>query len=316
MKRISPTNDLAFKKVFGSDENLDILSGLMNDFFGLSGIEGLKIENPYNISVYQETFKNKVAPKLRYTINDIHATFNTGEFISELQMTKRLFFEERALYYAFKRYADNYNREDRIIYSADGKPIRYSSFLPLYSLNIIGYKHFNDIEPLRVLQLYDPIRHKRLTKEHVYIAFFELKSDWFETKNQEYWRDYLVTGEADPNAPDYIKKASGIIEQANLTKEELEMVDLMEKAYADEILDRHTAYMDGWDEGKADGKAEGKAEGAVERDMSIALIAFTNGLAQGGNLVAIENMLKEFNISGAIIQAARKQAESDRLGIS
>ena len=43
MERISPMGDLAFKKVFASDENKDVLRGLIFDYFDIS-IEDIEIK--------------------------------------------------------------------------------------------------------------------------------------------------------------------------------------------------------------------------------------------------------------------------------
>ena len=53
----------------------------------------------------------------------------------------------------------------------EGNLIRYSSLKPIYALNIIGYNHFNDDEALRILELCDQKRNKRLEKELIKIAF-------------------------------------------------------------------------------------------------------------------------------------------------
>ena len=127
--------------------------------------------------------------------------------------------------------------------SSDGKPIRYSSLRPVYSLNILGYNLFEqDDDALRILELYDPIRHKDFIfedeKKLLRIGFFELKKNNVETDNQRYWRDYFNTGEADSKAPDYIKKASRIIEYINLCEEERNVLSTLERLEANEQAER------------------------------------------------------------------------------
>jgi hypothetical protein len=47
--RISPTNDLALKKVLASEENKDILQGLVHDFFGLTvRCDDIVLDHPYS----------------------------------------------------------------------------------------------------------------------------------------------------------------------------------------------------------------------------------------------------------------------------
>jgi predicted transposase/invertase (TIGR01784 family) len=252
LERISPTEDLAFKKVLASEENKDILGGLIKDFFGMEVSEDeITIEKPYNISFYRELIKNNEVTQLRETVKDISASLKTANFISELQVRKTRFFDERALLYAFERYSQNYNRVDIIKRSEDGKYNKYSSLRPVYALNILGYSHFReDGDALRIFELYDPKRNKRYTKELLRIGFFELTKENTETENQKHWRDYFTKGAVNGNAPEYIKKASRIIETANLGKEELEMRTLMERAQDRYDADMYDAFYDGKDEGK------------------------------------------------------------------
>jgi len=74
-----------------------------------------------------------------------------------------------------------------------------------------------------------------------------------ETKNQQYWRDYFTTGVVPPEAPDYIKKASNIIEYANLSEEEKNVSAILEKARADYDAGFSSAYHDGLEKGKEEG---------------------------------------------------------------
>ena len=102
-RRISPTLDLAFKKVFANNENTSILKGLIHDFFGISPNK-ITIENPYSINDYQEISEGNAINVLRETKRDITATLEMGDFITEMQLRSTLFFDERSLYYVFDRY--------------------------------------------------------------------------------------------------------------------------------------------------------------------------------------------------------------------
>ena len=131
----------------------------------------------------------------------------------------------------------------------DGKPNRYSSLVPVYSLNILGDAHFPDDDALRIFELYDPARNKKYKKELVRIGFFELSKNNIETTNQRYWRDYFITGEAHLEAPEYIRKASHIIEYENLSEEERNVSAVLEKARADYDAGFSSAYHDGIEKG-------------------------------------------------------------------
>ena len=245
MKRIPATNDLAFKKVLASEENKDILGGLIHDFFGVVA-EELTIINPYSIDVFKEHTKDGVDVNvLRQILRDITATFKVADFVSELQVRKTRFFDERSIYYPLRRFCDNYSIMGSMEAGSDGKPNRYSSLRPVYALNILDYTHFHDDDSLRIFELYDPKRNKRPIKELLKIGYFELTKNNIETANQRHWHDYFKTGEANADAPDYIKKASSLIEVVNLGEEERKVVNVLEKAQAIVDAEYSSAFFDG-----------------------------------------------------------------------
>ena len=249
MKRIPATSDLAFKKVLASEENKEILSGLIQDFFDVIP-EDLTILNPYSIDVFKEYAKDGAdISVLRQILRDITATFKVADFVSELQVSKTRFFDERSLYYPLRRFCDNYNAAGSMELGVDGKPNRYSSLRPVYALNILDYTHFSDEDSLRIFELYDPERNKRPNINFLRIGYFELTKDKIETANQRHWHKYFKTGEASADAPCYIKKASNIIEVVNLGKEERQVLDVLEKAQAIIDAEYSSAYHDGKDDG-------------------------------------------------------------------
>ena len=264
MERISPTNDLAFKKVLASEENKDILAGLIEDFFSVKA-EDIVIENPYSIAAYIEHIKGSEAAVLRHTLKDVAASFKTADFVSEVQVSQVRFFDERALYYTFDRFCKNYGKAGAMVMDAEGKPIRYSSLRPVFALNVLGYSHFkDDDEALRIFELYDPARNKRFGKELLRLGYFELSKPGVETVNQGHWKEYFTTGLVGPDAPEYIRKASRVIDYANLGKEEREVVLALEKGRAIYEAELVSSFLDGKDEGKIEGKIEGVLEGMVK----------------------------------------------------
>ena len=263
MRIIMPTSDLAFKKVMSSEENKDILSGLIEDFFGIKP-EDLTIENPYSIAICAELAEKGQVSKLRETLKDIAATMKSADFTAEIQLRKTLYFDERFLYYPFERYCQNYSREEAMHTNASGKLMRMSSLRPIYALNILGYTHFDDVEALRILELCDQKKNKRLEKEYIRIALFELTKEILDTPNQKHWRDYFLTGNANTNAPDYIKRASQIIQYVNLNKEERRMISMMEKLEEIDLAEKEYRFNEGMVIGKKAGLLEGEKKGLIK----------------------------------------------------
>jgi hypothetical protein len=270
MQRIKPTSDLAMKKVLTSKGNEDILCGLINDFFDISATaDEISVESPYNIEAYREYVNNTESRVLRQTVKDIAATLKRADFISELQIMKTKFFEERVLMYLFDRFRKNYNRSGRMELDTHGKPNRYSSLIPVYMLNIIGYSHYADDDALRIFGLYDPVRNKSFGKDLVKLGIFEYNKPNIETDNQRYWRDYFSDGKVDAKAPDYIKKASRIIKLDNLDEEERKMAtiyELAEEAWENDVTG---AFLQGKDDGRAVGLIEGEVNGKIEGAVNI-----------------------------------------------
>ena len=99
MQFVDVTTDIAFKKVFGSDQHKDILIGFLNAVLDLQGdkqIQDVTLKNPWQppeISILKET------------ILDIKAVDNRGvSFIVEMQVEKKYSFQKRAQYYTAKAY--------------------------------------------------------------------------------------------------------------------------------------------------------------------------------------------------------------------
>jgi len=284
-KRLLPSNDLAFKKLFGSEDCKDILRGIIGDFFDVwPEIDDITISSPYSIEAYMEILKQadgkeEAVKKLRQTIKDVSADFKVAGFCAEAQLRKDKYFIVRALRYAFDKFCRNYGRQGEMERRPDGEYLLYSSLKPVYMLNILGYQQFTtDDDALRILTLYDYRRKKSLDREYLTIAFFELGKDYVETENQRHWRTCFNTGEASDNAPEYIKKAARIISIDNLEPEEREMINRLEdnqEVYKSII---YTAYLDGKTEGEMIGEARGEAKGEKEKAIAIAQSLFGAGM--------------------------------------
>jgi predicted transposase/invertase (TIGR01784 family) len=262
VKYISPTNDLAFKKVFGSDENIHILKGFINDFFGITP-EYITLTNPYNIQEYRELLKgtNIQIVRQRTTISDISATMDLGDYTSELQMRKEAFFTERSIYYPLAKYTSRYSKNP----IESDHLIGYERLKPIYAMNVLGYIHFPDDEDaLRVFELYDPVRKKSFPNKLLNFGYFELLKPNIETDNQREWRNFFLKQPLSTTAPDYIKQAEETIKIANMKEEELEMMSKIEYAHSRFYAEQHYALTEARDIGKEEGIEIGREEGREE----------------------------------------------------
>jgi predicted transposase/invertase (TIGR01784 family) len=105
MKFVDPRNDVAFKKIFGSDEHTEVLISFLNAVLDLHDdrqIEHVHILNPYQTPRIET---------LKYTLLDVRARDRRGiTFIVEMQVAYVLNFEKRFLYYTSKAYVNQIER--------------------------------------------------------------------------------------------------------------------------------------------------------------------------------------------------------------
>jgi len=99
MEKISPRIDIAFKKIFGVEENKDLLISLINSIVGEGDqVSEVTLLNPYN----SKSFK-----KDKLSILDIKAKgINGKRFNIEIQIADEADYDKRALYYWAKLYTE------------------------------------------------------------------------------------------------------------------------------------------------------------------------------------------------------------------
>ena len=92
MCRINPRVDFAFKKLFGSEENKDLLISLINSIITPEDeIVDVTLKNPYTLKNYQTG---------KMSVLDIRATDEKNRLFNvEMQIGEDLNFDKRALYY-------------------------------------------------------------------------------------------------------------------------------------------------------------------------------------------------------------------------
>ena len=99
MERISPRVDIAFKKIFGVEENTDLLISLINSTVGEEDqVEEVTLLNPYNAKNFKQD---------KLSILDIKAKGRDGKrYNIEIQISDEADNDKRALYYWAKLYTE------------------------------------------------------------------------------------------------------------------------------------------------------------------------------------------------------------------
>ena len=105
MSRISPKVDIAFKKIFGVEENKDLLISLINSIVSKADqVADITLLNPYN----PQNFHND-----KLSVLDIKAQGLDGKrFNIEIQLADEADYDKRALYYWAKLYTEQLKKAD------------------------------------------------------------------------------------------------------------------------------------------------------------------------------------------------------------
>ncbi|MCF8567045.1 Rpn family recombination-promoting nuclease/putative transposase [Alicyclobacillus tolerans] len=116
MELLRPTVDFVFKRIFGTEENKDVLVDFLNAVFESAGqpqVSTVEILNPF-------IDKNALYDKM--SILDVRARTESGTFINvEIQLWNRRDIEKRTLYYWAKMYSgqlqegENYRKLNKTV---------------------------------------------------------------------------------------------------------------------------------------------------------------------------------------------------------
>ncbi|WCR54277.1 MAG: hypothetical protein PG981_001299 [Wolbachia endosymbiont of Ctenocephalides orientis wCori] len=118
-KFLDPKNDVAFRRIFGSEKNKDILIHFLNDILGFTGVNEIK-----DIEFLSTIQDHEIASKKQSIVDVLCRDENGVQVIVEMQVAKTSGFEKRAQYYAAKAYSkqadkgDQYNSLKEIIFIA------------------------------------------------------------------------------------------------------------------------------------------------------------------------------------------------------
>jgi len=244
-KKILPTSDLGFRKIFSTRGKEYILQNFLQDI--LDGDEmGIKITqvhigNPYNIIDVNQLSDDERKSLLLHTELDIHCIADDKyEVAVEMQLQKDKFIEYRIFNNSSLKYISNY---DNIFYTSDEdeadenekkkRKSKYAGLISVISLNIFGHHHFKKSQKaLHVFRMYDVDEQKYTLSPNRYVEiYFELmkQHDNQLSKNLKAWRHLMLTGDAIEGSPSYIKEAAEMPKVGNLTPEERRLYEIYKK---------------------------------------------------------------------------------------
>jgi len=238
-RALRPTNDLLFKRCIGNAEHPDITRGFISDILGIK-VESVLIQNPYDIVLYQKEVDER---KLGVTVVDVLVRLaDQSQVAIEMQIASQDYFLERALFYASRHYTNDYG-VDGLKRKARGSDVKYSSLCPVYSINILDFLQFDsDADPLHAFSLYD-MQHASFYGTGkaapgigglLSLVFLELgKPKENASERIGCLMDFFNGKPLPDEAPSYLSEALLLVDEQNLTKEEIEMIDAAERAEED-----------------------------------------------------------------------------------
>ena len=254
---LDPRNDIAFKKIFGSEQNKDVLIHFLNDILGKQGKEQIE----------QLTFLNTTQPPAiaaqKRSILDVLCTDAQGiMFIVEMQVAKVRGFEKRAQYYAAKAYCDQAKEGDE-----------YANLKEVIFLAIVDFIMFPDKEGYKSEHVVlDKETHDHHLKDFSF-TFLELPKFTKErvedlTTYEEKWCYFFKhSNNAEDmsrmiaNSDHVIQKAYNVLLSHNWSNQELVDYEAVTKANKDAVAREAQVREEGKEEGRVEGEEKGRIAG-------------------------------------------------------
>jgi predicted transposase/invertase (TIGR01784 family) len=264
-KFLDPKNDVAFRRIFGSEQNKDILIHFINDVLELKNGERIK-----EVTFLPTIQDPEIASKKQSIVDVLCKDENGVQLIIEMQVSPQEGFEKRAQYYAAKAYSRQLNKGK----NEGGRYIDLKSVIFIAISDNIIFKDKEFYKSDHIILDKDSYEHDLKDFSFTFIELPKFKITDINLLNNiiEKWCYFFKhadeTSEADLRkiigSDQVIERAYEELNQFNWTEEELltyeqETKRIMDNKAAEDYLIK-TAKAEGKVEGKVEGKAEGKAE--------------------------------------------------------
>ncbi len=271
MNFLDVKTDFAFKKVFGTVENKDILIEFLNtvvEFENDYKIVDLTIIDPYNIPMLKG---------MKDTFVDVKAQLdNDTTVIIEMQVLNNEGFEKRVLYNAAKNYSIQLDKGED-----------YHLLNPVIALNIVDFIMFDDTD--KIITNFKLLEKEKFIKytddiELIFVELPKFKKELNELKNlKEQWLYFLKNADSLTMIPkefdNSIQKALNTVNEAGMSKEELEIQHKRKEFISVQKLAILKADKDGFkrgiergiEKGIEKGLKQGIDEGMKQRNVEIAI---------------------------------------------
>ncbi|MDF9840750.1 MULTISPECIES: Rpn family recombination-promoting nuclease/putative transposase [unclassified Paenibacillus] len=137
MELLDPRVDFVFKRIFGSENNKDVLLAFLNCIFTEAG------EPPLTEIILMNPYTDKDDPLDKQSIFDVYAKTSEGKLIDiEMQLFNKYDIEKRTLFYWSKRYASQLSEGDK-----------YPELKKCVTINILNYSFIKNEQYHNVFHL-------------------------------------------------------------------------------------------------------------------------------------------------------------------
>jgi predicted transposase/invertase (TIGR01784 family) len=271
-KFLDPKNDVAFKKIFGTEKNKDILIHFLNDMLVF------KERNPIQEVTFLKTIQDPDIVAKKTSIVDILCKDGVGNsYIVEMQVAKTKGFEKRAQYYASKAYSGQINQGGKyetlkeVIFLAIADFVMFPGKLHYKSDHIILDKetHEHDLKDFSFtfleLEKFTKTKEELSTLIEKWVYFFKHAEETTEADLKEIiGQDFII------------QKAYEELNRFYWNEDELSAYEAVIKKESDYIASMEQKY----DEGFLKGKNEGFSEGQQKEKLLLATRMLETGSDQ------------------------------------
>jgi len=256
-KFLDPTNDIAFKKIFGNEQNKDILIRFINDMITF------KERKPIVDLTFLQSEQNPEIATSKMSIVDVLCEDEVGNrYVVEMQVTNTRGFEKRAQYYAAKAYVNQMKKGERyedlkeVIFLAIVDFVMFPDKEDYKSDHVILDKktHDNDLKDFSFTFLElpkfkkDEKNLKNMVEKWTY--FFKYTPEVEEQKINEAFKDDVI-----------MMKAYEELDRFSWSKEEYELYEKVIKIKMDNAAAEEFVIMNAEKRGEARGIEKGIKEG-------------------------------------------------------
>ncbi len=246
--------DIIFKRIFGNENNKDIIATFISDLLEIPR-ESIKAIYIDNVELTPEYFQQK------FSRLDLKLKVDERIVNIEMQVNKEFDFNERTLYYWSKMYSDELKTGEE-----------YGQLKQTICINIINFNQFDCKDYHSHFKVMENTRHEVLSDKFA-IHFFELKKIKYARKNKrmEDWLN-LINAETEGDLMDIqnsttipeIQKTIVMLRELSADEKVRQEAFYRERRIHDEATALNGAMREGIEIGRAEGKTEGKKEAINE----------------------------------------------------